>query len=127
MRGRGETILVVEDQLATQEALVSCLEELNYQVLTAANGRDALAVYRQARDEVALVLTDMVMPEMGRRVLSQQLRQLSPDVKVVVVSGYPLDNETKNMQSPDFVGWLRKLVALDRLAQVVAQVLASDQ
>ncbi len=127
MRGRGETILVVEDQLATQEALVSCLEELNYQVLTAANGRDALAVYRQARDEIALVLTDMVMPEMGGRVLSQQLRQLSPDVKVVVVSGYPLDNETKNMQSPDFVGWLRKPVALDRLALVVAQVLASDQ
>jgi two-component system cell cycle sensor histidine kinase/response regulator CckA len=125
-RGHGETILVVEDDPATREALVSCLQELSYRVLTAPDGRRALNLHRERGKEIALVVTDMVMPEMGGRALSQQLRRQSPGVKVVALSGYPRE-EGAIALAPDFVDWLQKPVTVDRLAEVIAHALDSHQ
>jgi two-component system cell cycle sensor histidine kinase/response regulator CckA len=125
-RGHGETILVVEDNPAAREALVSCLQELGYRVLTAPDGRRAVNLHRERGKEISLVITDMVMPEMGGRALSQQLRRQSPAVKVVALSGYPRDEGTMAL-APDFVDWLQKPVTVDRLAEVIARALDSHQ
>lgn len=125
-RGHGETILVVEDDPATREALVSCLQELNYCVLTAQDGRQALDLHREYGEEIALVVTDMVMPELGGRALAQELGRQSPAVRVVALSGYPREEEAVAL-APDFVDWVQKPVTVDRLAKVIARALNSHR
>ena len=65
LRGQGETILVVEDNISMLQVLNDTLERLNYRVQIAKNGREALHFLKEHADEVALVLTDLIMPEMG--------------------------------------------------------------
>jgi len=135
VKGQGETILVVEDNTATREALVDSLELLNYRVLEAANGREALAIFEQQTSEVsedfrslekgriALVLSDVVMPEMGGQALFHALRQRDPTVKVVLLTGHPLEKELENLQAQGLSGWLLKPPSLEQLAQMVARAL----
>jgi len=124
--GSGEVILVVEDDAVTRKALTDVLDSLNYQVLVAANGREALDVFEQHKDEIALVLSDLVMPEMGGLVLFQVLKRRYPAVRVVVLTGYPKDKDVTELQAAGVAGWLRKPVRLGKLAQAIAQALKEE-
>ena len=84
----GETILVVEDEEPIRRVARRVLERHGYRVLTAADGLDALAVYREHEREIALVLSDMVMPRMGGKALYDTLRSAGKPVPVVFMSGY---------------------------------------
>jgi two-component system cell cycle sensor histidine kinase/response regulator CckA len=120
--GAGEVILVIEDDAAVRSALVATLETLNYRTLEAANGRDALAILEQG-EEVALVLSDLVMPEMGGSALFRALQQRGADVPVVMLTGHPLEEELQKLQEQGLAGWLLKPPTLERLSEVVTQVL----
>lgn len=94
VRGRGETILVVEDKEPLREFVMTVLGDNGYAVLPAADGAEALEVYRKRRDDVALILLDMGLPKMtGAEVLSE-LKKITPGVKVIAASGY-LEPEIK--------------------------------
>lgn len=86
-RGRGELILVVDDEESIREATRHVLVESGYRVVTAANGRHALTVFLAHRDEVKLVITDVMMPEMGGGTLARALRVLAPKLKILATSG----------------------------------------
>jgi PAS domain S-box-containing protein len=86
-RGRGETILVVDDEAAILTVTGQTLSAFGYQVLTAADGVAAVALYAQHLGEVALVLTDMTMPLMDGPALVHALCKLNPAVKIVAASG----------------------------------------
>ncbi len=122
-RGHGEMILLVEDDTVMLEVTQSMLEHLGYQVLIATNGREALAVCDQYRDEIALVLTDVTMPELDGVALSQALRERNLAIKVVVLTGYPLEAEAKDLLAQGIVDWLQKPLSLDQLAQTVSRSL----
>ena len=85
-QGQGETILLVEDNENLLKVGQTILESLGYRVLTAANGREALAVY-EAEGGVDLVITDLVMPEMGGRQLMQKLKRVNPGLKGLAITG----------------------------------------
>jgi two-component system cell cycle sensor histidine kinase/response regulator CckA len=128
-QGHGETILVVEDDPVAREALVNSLETLNYRVLAAANGREALAVFEQYVEDntgsgqgIAVVLSDMVMPEMGGVALLHALRNGGWMGQVIMMTGYRV-HEGDDLQSGGVVEWLQKPVSLEQLAQVVARAL----
>jgi len=121
-KGQGETVLVAEDDRATREALVESLELLNYQVLAAANGQEALAILERT-PEVALVLSDVVMPRMGGIALLQALRQRGLAARVVLLTGHPLEKELEDLRAQGVVDWLAKPPSLEQLAEVVARVL----
>lgn len=93
LHGGGELILLVDDEKAVREAMRQVLIEHNYRVLTAANGREALAVFLAHRADIVLVLTDVMMPEMGGGTLLRTLRELKPDLRVVVTSGLDPSSE----------------------------------
>ena len=120
-KGRGEMVLVVEDEGDVRGVVRAMLEGLNYRVLTAMDGHEALAVYDRRRDEIALVLTDMVMPEMSGMELVKALVQRDAGVRVVVMTGYPL-REGGGLP-PGIAGWLDKPLAMDRVAQMVRETL----
>jgi CheY-like chemotaxis protein len=123
-QGAGQTILVVEDEAATRQAVVDGLEMLGYRVLEATNGQEALATFEQQADQIALVLSDLVMPEMGGQALFHALRQQDPAIKVLAMSGHPLNGqELENLRSQGLGGWLPKPPSLEQLAQAVARVL----
>lgn len=83
-----ETILVVEDEEAVRELVCEMLENYGYNILYALNGVQATEVYSQHASEVDLILTDVVMPEMGGKKLIESLPNMRPDVKVLYMSGY---------------------------------------
>jgi len=121
--GHEETILVVEDNPATRAALCSSLDMLNYRTLEAANGKEALDLFAQHRADIALVLTDLVMPVMGGKALAQALYQQSPDLGIVVMSGHPLDPETDIRITSSVCEWIHKPPSLEHLAETLARVL----
>ena len=115
-------LLVIEDDAAVRSALVTTLETLNYQTLEAANGRDALAILEQ-REEIALVLSDLVMPEMGGSALFRALQRRGAAVPVVMLTGHPLEEELQKLQEEGLAGWLLKPPTLESLSEVITQVL----
>ncbi|HNT74027.1 MAG TPA: response regulator [Anaerolineae bacterium] len=121
--GHGRLILLVEDNAVTRNALRESLELLDYRVLTANNGEEALALFAQHRDEIALVLSDMIMPEMGGRALLHTLRAQGETVKMVILTGHPLQEELETLRADGLNDWLLKPPSLERLSEVVAQVL----
>ena len=121
--GHGETILVVEDNIATRAALCSSLDLLNYHTLEATNGKEALEIFTQHRADVALVLTDLVMPVMGGKALAQRLYQQAPDLNIIVMSGHPLDPETGMRITESVRDWMHKPPSLEHLAETLARVL----
>ncbi len=122
--GHGETILVVEDNAATRAAIVASLELLNYHVLEAENGKVALRVFAERRQDIALVLTDMVMAEMGGKALAQALHAQDPTLRVVLMTGHPLTEEREMLCEAGVVAWIQKPPELDYLAETLANACA---
>lgn len=126
-RGNGELILMVEDDDGVRLVMQRMLERLNYTVLEAENGLEALNLYERYRDQIALVLTDLVMPEMSGDRLISELRRRNPQVKVVLMTGYLLSEDQQFLQIPNIVGWLQKPPNFSTLAKTLAHALRSPQ
>ena len=125
--GHGETVLVVEDDAAVRMALVASLEQLEYQPVEAKNGREALAILQRRQQEFDLVLSDLIMPEMGGRALQQALRAKSVSIPIVFLSGHPMDLEPLASEQDEFTSWLQKPVNLENLARLLARILAMQR
>jgi DNA-binding NtrC family response regulator len=87
------TILLVEDEPFVREATRTILEHAGFEVLPAEDTRDAMKVYEERSDGIDLVMTDMVLPGGTGQQLGQELRQRSPELVVLVTSGYSDQNE----------------------------------
>jgi len=83
-----ETVLLVEDELSVRGLAVQVLRENGYNVLEAANGTEALRLIEEYAEEIHLLLTDVVMPQMGGKELADRLKPKRPEIKVLFTSGY---------------------------------------
>jgi|GEM_PF-1100941 len=90
--GGSETILYTEDEAALRRLVCRVLEDHGYRVLTASNGKEALEVAATFDDDIHLLLTDVIMPEMSGTQLAAQLTDLRPRVRVIYTSGYASDD-----------------------------------
>ena len=124
-QGRGETILLVEDEGKVREAGRRVLESLGYSVLTATNGLEGLSLFKEA-DRCDLVLTDMVMPEMGGLELIQELKRIAPGVKALVVTGYISQEDTQVLKDSGLTHIIDKPLDVCILARAVRQILDED-
>ncbi len=86
-RGKGETILVVDDEASILTITSKTLEAFGYRTLTADDGADAVALYAQHRDKIAVVLTDMAMPIMDGATTIRALKKINPAIKIIAASG----------------------------------------
>ncbi|MEJ5308291.1 MAG: ATP-binding protein [Anaerolineae bacterium] len=120
--GQNQTILVVEDSPTTRQALADSLTALNYQVQIAENGQQALAILGEHGAEIALVLSDVVMPEMGGLGLIKAMQQRGFSMPVVLLTGHPLKEDWTHLN----VDWLLKPPSLEALAHVIAQALSKS-
>ncbi|HEX7020016.1 MAG TPA: PAS domain S-box protein [Gemmatimonadaceae bacterium] len=88
---RGETVLVVEDAVAVRSVVRRALEGAGYTVIEAVDGANALAIFRERGGLIDLMITDLVMPRLGGRGLTEELQQLGARIPVLVMSGYSSD------------------------------------
>jgi two-component system cell cycle sensor histidine kinase/response regulator CckA len=124
MPGGNETILLVEDEPAVRNVTIRALTRLGYRVLDASNAFEALAVWKAHRDEIQLVLTDMVMPGgMNGIQLGAELLKDRPTLKVIYASGYSADVAGADFPLMDGVNFLTKPYDRARLAQTVRAML----
>ena len=120
-RTRIATILVVDDNWDTTEALGNLLEVAGYRVIAVTSSAAALEAWERARDRIDLVVTDLAIPGMNGLELVRTLRADGLAVPVVVVSGYP-----PPPGAPRLAAWLRKPVDVGEFLATVAQVLGTD-
>lgn len=125
-QGHGEMILVVEDEPMIRQAMIESLKLLNYRVVTATNGREAMRLLQAEDGAVALVLSDVVMPEMGGRALLHAIKGMGLNLPLVLVTGHPLENEMPDWRAQGVADWLTKPVNLQQLADTLARHLRPD-
>jgi CheY-like chemotaxis protein len=116
------TILVVDDDADVRELTVGALEAMNYRVLAAENGRDALEVLRQA-DTVDLAVIDLVMPVMNGRQLATRIRAADPGRAILFTTGYDDLSGTDDPFAQEMV--IKKPFKLVELAAAVERALAA--
>lgn len=122
--GQGPLVLLVEDDPYVSAALQAMLEYLGYQVLVAASGKEALDLYEAHRQDIAVVVTDMIMPAMNGIALARALRERQATVPVVVLTGYPLGEEVPYLRAQGITAWLQKPVTDETLRRTLEDVLA---
>jgi nitrogen-specific signal transduction histidine kinase/CheY-like chemotaxis protein len=123
--GQGETILFIEDEDKVRDAGERVLRSLGYRVLTASNGREGVEVFRKT-GQVDLVLTDMVMPEMGGREVIERLKQIAPDLKALVITGYTMQEDVQALKDAGFADIVYKPLDVGVLSRTIRRVLDSE-
>ena len=121
--GRGELILVVDDEAPIREALVGTLSAHGYRAYTAEDGTDALALYFQRRGEIAVVLTDLSMGQMDGIALVRALRKIDPGARVIVSSGHFQKDNMAVLQGLGVEVLLEKPYTADKLLRALRKVL----
>ncbi len=124
---RGVTVLIVDDEAAVRQTLTDMLTSQQIKVLEAANGRFALDIFTAHKDTIDLVFLDMQMPVMDGAETFRQLRQLAPQLKVIVTSGYSADDAMYTMAQDQWVDFIQKPFRLQRLLQKAATMMSRHQ
>jgi PAS domain S-box-containing protein len=122
-RNGDELILVVDDEEAIRSLAKDTLECYGYRVLTTENGAEAIEVYREHKDEIGLVILDMVMPKMGGREAFIKLKELDPHVKAILSTGYSQDGKAQEILDSGVMGFIQKPYQLNELLSKVRSLL----
>ena len=122
-RGRGETVLVVEDNAPLLRLIQSALTDWDYRVLCAANGLEALELEAEEGEIIDMVLSDVVMPSLGGFELAEILRESRPGLPVIFMSGYPTGGELQSVTPPAGAVLLPKPFKPAELARLVHRTL----
>ncbi|OGP79983.1 MAG: hypothetical protein A2Z13_06330 [Deltaproteobacteria bacterium RBG_16_64_85] len=123
LAGGTETILFVDDEESLRLLATETLGSLGYTVLTARNGIEALARYAENRREIALVILDLIMPEMGGVETFRRLREIDPAARVLISSGYAGDDQSEMLLAEGVAGFLRKPYRIGALAGAIRQAI----
>jgi len=122
-QGGHETVLVAEDDSPVREITAKLLTDYGYTVIEAEDGDDALKKYAEAQGGVQLLILDVLMPNKGGREVVEAICQLSPGVKALFTSGYPLDLLVNKNILSDHVNFLTKPIAPRELLSKVREIL----
>nr|MDJ0805018.1 ATP-binding protein [Desulfobacterales bacterium] len=121
--GGTETILFIDDEDEILAVGRKILAGLGYQVITARDGKTSLEIYADSGDRIDLVVLDYVMPGMGGREVFEALRQIDPDVRVLLSSGYSSNNQVAQMLERGCKGFIQKPYDAVRMARKMREIL----
>ncbi len=121
--GQGEMILFADDGGPVRESMGKVLEAMGYRVMLASNGEEAVALFAQHQDQIALTILDLVMPGMGGRQAAEEIRQLNPSAPILFATGYDKMKEPGDRQetSPELT--LRKPFDINELNRTIHQLI----
>ena len=123
--GRGETVLLVDDEAALLAITRETLQAFNYRVFTAENGAEALALFRPQAGEIQAVITDMMMPVMDGATLVRELRRIRPQVKVICVTGLASRSPPPEIEQLQPHAFLAKPYSTEKLLNTLRGVITA--
>jgi len=123
----GGTALVVDDEETVREMACMMLEELGFETISAANGEKGLALYRKHQHIIRFVLTDLTMPRMDGRELFMQLKQINPECRIILSSGYNSQEAIQQFSGKGLAGFIQKPYTERDLSEEVKKILGGDQ
>jgi len=107
-RGKGELILVIDDEPVIREVMKEILTQFGYSVVAASDGTEAISLYVQKQSEIKLVVTDIMMPYMDGIATIRALRQINPNVKIIGTSGLAQNEASLEALKLHVQGFVRK-------------------
>jgi CheY-like chemotaxis protein len=116
-------ILLVDDEDIIIDVASAMLNKIGYEVLTAGSGEKALALYQANRDDIDLIILDLVMPGMSGGETYDRLRDLNPDIRVILSSGYTIDGQAQAILNRGCNGFIQKPFDLNTLSQKIKDLL----
>jgi two-component system cell cycle sensor histidine kinase/response regulator CckA len=122
VQGR-ETILIVDDEAMILDVGAEMLKELGYTVLNAKSGIEAVEIYEANKNEIDLVILDMVMPGMGGGLTYDKMKEIDPDARVLLSSGYSLDGQAREILERGCKGFMQKPFNINELSRKVREIL----
>jgi nitrogen-specific signal transduction histidine kinase/CheY-like chemotaxis protein len=119
-----ETVLVVDDEATIIDVSVQMLKELGYKVLPAHNGKEAIEIFKQNTDKVAIVILDLIMPGMGGGEVYERLKEIDPTVKVLLSSGYSINGQVAEILNRGCDGFIQKPFKLNELSFKLREIIS---
>ena len=119
IKGTGETILIIDDDENVRALLKLMLEPLKYKTLSAIDGKSGIEIYKKKKNEIKLILLDVVMPEMDGLITFQQLKKIYSDVHVLVISGFCKEGKASEIIKEGAVGFIKKPFKLNELLKII--------
>ncbi len=118
-----ETLLVVDDEDLVLNVAANMLEKLGYTVLKAHNGAEAIDIFKAQRDEIQMLVLDIIMPGMNGGEVYDKIKAINPDVKVLLSSGYSVDGQAIELLERGCEGFVQKPFTMEELSGKVGQIL----
>ncbi|PLX46410.1 MAG: hypothetical protein C0609_00710 [Deltaproteobacteria bacterium] len=122
-RGKGETLLVVEDEVGAREVYKNTLKTLGYNVVVKGDTEGALEAFRDGKDSISLVLLDLGVPRIGAERCFAEMKKIDDSVKVLIVSGYSSEERAKGLLSQGAIAFIEKPCEMSRLAVTLREAL----
>ena len=121
-----ETVLLVDDEDIIIDVGRDLLEKLGYEVLTAKGGIEAVEIYKTSRENIDIVILDMVMPKMGGGDTYEKLKSVDPGVKVLLSSGYSIDGQASRILSRGCNGFIQKPFDIKSLSLEMRRIIDNN-
>jgi DNA-binding NtrC family response regulator len=123
LRKGAETILVVDDEEMIKDLARDILARYGYTVLTAGGGEEAVEIYRQHKEEISVVVLDIVMPDVGGREVFRRIREIDPAAQVIISSGYSQERDANELMKEGALKFVQKPYRINSLVGAVGEVL----
>ncbi|MBN2515343.1 MAG: PAS domain S-box protein [Deltaproteobacteria bacterium] len=118
-----ETVLLVDDEDMILDVGTQILEKIGYQVITASSGKKAAETYTEKQNEIDLVILDIIMPELSGGETHNILKEINPNIKVLLSSGYSIDDQAKDILDRGCNGFIQKPFNIEALSQKIREIL----
>jgi CheY-like chemotaxis protein len=122
LRG-SETVLFVDDEDMIIEIAEEIFEQLGYKVLTARSGKEAIEIYEKNKEQIDIVLLDMIMPDMSGSDTYDKMKKIDPDIKVLLSSGYSINGQATEIMDRGCNGFIQKPFKMKELSQKLREIL----
>jgi CheY-like chemotaxis protein len=122
-----EHILFVDDESMLLEVGSELLEMVGYQVQAADSGQKALEIFQRDKDDIDLVLFDMIMPNMNGGELFDKIKEIRPDIKMILSSGYSIDGQAQEIMERGCDGFIQKPFDVKKLSRKIRDILEGKE
>ena len=120
--GQGKTILLIDDEEMVINIIEMMLKEIGYKVLKAHNGHEGLQLFKTNKSKIDLIISDLEMPNMNGNEVLDKLREIDPEIKVMLSSGALTDMDEQEVIDSGFDGFLKKPYSIMTLCEKMSEV-----
>ncbi|UCG99961.1 MAG: PAS domain S-box protein [Deltaproteobacteria bacterium] len=121
-RGKG-TVLLIDDEDMIIDVGSQILKKMGYELLLARGGKEAIQLYKENKDKIDIVILDMIMPDMGGGETYDRMKEINPDIKVLLSSGYSIDGQATQILKRGCNGFIQKPFDIKELSNKIREIL----